>query len=168
MLAKSLFPTILVATLILPNAVANAQPAAPSEFLDSVIEGQPSTGGVASEDDALDAQAARLAEGEQVPGVSRQAATEIEQIVVSARKRTELLEDTPLSVTALGEDFLRETGTTRLDEIKNFVPNLQIITGRAGQDAIVRIRGVGTATGEIAFDPGVGIYVDGVFLPRSL
>ncbi|MCH2187951.1 Plug domain-containing protein, partial [Myxococcota bacterium] len=141
---------------------------APSQFLDTVVEGQPAVGGVATEDDALGAQAARIAEGEDVPGVSREAAAGIEEIVVSARKREELLEDTPLSVTALGEELLRETGTTRLDEIKNLVPNLQIITGRGGQDAIVRIRGVGTANGEIAFDPGVGIYVDGVFLPRSL
>jgi len=164
---KSLSLISLLTALLLSTS-ASAQPAAPSEFLETVIEGEASAGGVASEDDARAAEAAEIAAGKPVAGISRTAASEIEEIVVSARKREELLEDTPLSVTALGEGMLRETGTTRLDEIKNFVPNLQIITGRGGQDTIARIRGVGTATGEIAFDPGVGIYVDGVFLPRSL
>ena len=161
--------SLLIALLISSALPVRAEPpAAPAEFLEGIVEARPAVGGVPDEADALDAEAARLAAGEPVPGVSREAERGIEEIVVSARKRAELIEDTPLSVTALGEELLRETGTTRLDEIKNLVPNLQIITGRGGQDTIARIRGVGTATGEIAFDPGVGIYVDGVFLPRSL
>lgn len=106
--------------------------------------------------------------GEDLRGTARPRAARIEEIVVSARKRAELLEDTPVSVTALGAQTLRESGITRLDGIQEMVPNLRIDTGINGNATLVRIRGVGTSTAGIAFDPGVGIYVDGVFLPRAL
>ncbi len=90
----------------------------------------------------------------------------MEEIVVRARRREEFLENTPVSVTALGESTLRAAGVQRLDDIRELVPNLTF-TSRRNVEADVRIRGVGTNTGEIAFDPGVGIFVDGVFLSRS-
>ena len=92
----------------------------------------------------------------------------LEEIVVRARKRDELLVDTPISVTALSETALRDAGVTRLDEIQDFVPNLQFTVGRENQEGFIRLRGVGTASGEIVFDPGVAVYVDGVFLPRMI
>ena len=91
----------------------------------------------------------------------------VEEIVVQARKRAELLEDTPVSITALGESALREHGVARLDEIEQLVPNLTFQRNPEGQDALVRIRGIGTPRASIQFDPGVGIYVDGVFLARA-
>ncbi|MDG2304292.1 MAG: TonB-dependent receptor [Candidatus Binatia bacterium] len=100
--------------------------------------------------------------------LSRHESRSIEEIVVTARRRAELLEDTPISVTALSEATLREAGVTRLDEIQELVPNLQMPTGRSGLEGRIRIRGIGTSTSEVAFDPGVGVYVDGVYLPRSL
>ncbi|MFP6663447.1 MAG: TonB-dependent receptor [Deltaproteobacteria bacterium] len=101
------------------------------------------------------------------PAVSRRASTRIEEIVVSARKREERLEDTPVSVTALSENMLRDAGIERLDQIQELVPNLQIRDGINGYDATVIIRGVGQGDSEITFDPGVGIYVDGVYLARA-
>lgn len=92
----------------------------------------------------------------------------IEEIVVRARKRDELLVDTPVSVTAITDNELREVGVTRLDEIQGLVPNLQFSLGRENQEGFIRLRGVGTTSGEIVFDPGVAVYVDGVFLPRMI
>ena len=92
----------------------------------------------------------------------------VEEVVVTARRRAELVEETPISITALAESTLREAGVTRLEQIQQLVPNLQMPTGRSGLEGRMRIRGVGTSTSEVAFDPGVGIYVDGVYLPRSL
>jgi hypothetical protein len=91
----------------------------------------------------------------------------IEEIVVRARKREERLEDTPVSVTVLSDSFMHESGVTRLDDIQTIVPNIIFDTGNQGFDANIKIRGVGTAAVAAAFDPGVGIYVDGVFLPRA-
>ncbi len=92
----------------------------------------------------------------------------IEEIVVTARKREELLVDTPVSVTALTETALRDAGVARLDDIQDLVPNLQFSVGRENQEGYIRLRGVGTASGEIVFDPGVAVYVDGVYLPRMI
>lgn len=92
----------------------------------------------------------------------------IEEIVVRARKREELLVDTPVSVTAITATALRDAGVVRLDDIRTLVPNLQFSVGRENQEGFIRLRGIGTTSGEIVFDPGVAVYVDGVFLPRMI
>ncbi len=155
--------------LVAPAAAEEPPPMrGPAGYVEN-IETPGADGGALGEAAAARAEAERAAEtGGEVPGLRRKTAKGVEEIVVQARKRAELLEDTPVSVTALNEDLLREAGVTRLDEIRELVPNLTIRTARSGQDTIVQIRGIGTATGEVVFDPGVGIYVDGVFLPRSL
>ncbi len=166
------FVTILALLLALP---ADAQetdfdsaPAAPSEYLDEAIEGENEVGGTdAQQVDSQEVQADEALSGKDVPAVSRFKQQQIEEIVVQARKRAELLEDTPVSVTALGENSLREAGVTRLDQIQELVPNLQFQGGLGGQDVQIFIRGIGTDRADLAFDPGVGIYVDGVFLPRA-
>ncbi len=91
----------------------------------------------------------------------------IEEIVVRARKRDELLKDTPVSVTALSSDDLRINSVNRLDDIQQVVPNLSFYSGRSGVTAAVFIRGVGQVDPVVTFDPGVGIYVDGVFMARQ-
>ena len=148
-------------------AAAQPPPDGPSQYLEN-IETRGAVGGEEDEVDAGPAQAAALAAGEEVPEIDRHERQRVEEIVVRARRRDEFLEDTPVSVTALSENTLREAGVIRLDQIQELVPNLQFQTSNTGQGAQVRIRGVGTSTSEIAFDPGVGIYVDGVFLPRAL
>ena len=101
-------------------------------------------------------------------GASDRRSGVIEEIVVRARRRDELLQDTPVSVTALSGQQLQDAGVTRLDEIETMIPNTFFQVGRSNQDTNLRMRGVGTGSNEIAFDPGVGVYVDGVFLPRAL
>jgi len=92
----------------------------------------------------------------------------IDEIVVQARKRDELIQDTPVSVTAVSNVTLDKMNATRLDDIEQMVPNLRITTGQNGVNGNIRIRGVGATNTDIAFEPGVGLFVDGVFLPRSL
>ena len=155
------------------SGVAFAQdadtPAAPSEFLLDNVEGADGeVGGADAEQvDAEPVQAEEIEEGEEPENVSRFERRQIEEIVVQARKRSELLEDTPISVTALGESTLREAGVVRLDQIQELVPNVQFQTGLSGQDVQLYIRGVGTDRADLAFDPGVGVYIDGVFYPRA-
>ena len=92
----------------------------------------------------------------------------VEEIVVRARKRDELLQDTPVSVTAISAETLEQSGITRIDELQTLIPNTFFQVGRNNQNTNLKMRGVGTGSNEIAFDPGVGVYVDGVFLPRAL
>jgi len=159
---------LLCLSLVAPSrATAQAsEPApdrieAPSRYLEEV-EGPDAGPGVASEVDSAEAQAAEARRSSK----TRRIARNVDEIVVFARKRAELLEDTPLSVTALSEETLRVTNTTRLDQIQDLVPNLSIFRGISGQTLSVNIRGVGNFP-TIYFDQGVGVYVDGVYLSRN-
>ncbi|MDG2306730.1 MAG: TonB-dependent receptor [Candidatus Binatia bacterium] len=160
-------PLTLGLVFVLGTPSAAQPPEAPSSYAESV-ETQGARGGEEDEVDAAGAQAERLESSGHVPGISRRQAKAVEEIVVQARKRQEFLEDTPVSVTALSENALRESGVERLDDIQTLVPNLTFQTDNTGAQSNIRIRGVGTSSTEIAFDPGVGVYVDGVFLPRAL
>ena len=174
-LRKGITGAILLAGLVGVQAVSAQEselteaPAAPSEFMLENVEGADGeVGGFDAEQvDAAPVQAAEIEAGDTPENVSRFKRRQIEEIVVQARKRSELLEDTPVSVTALGETTLREAGITRLDQIQELVPNLQAQGGLSGQETMLQIRGVGSSRADLAFDPGVGIYVDGVFLPRA-
>lgn len=93
----------------------------------------------------------------------------LEEIVVTARRREERLEDTPVSVTALSAETLREASVTRLTEIRELVPSLNVTRDQVGRPQFF-LRGIGSPPGLLpgfAFDPGVGVYVDGVYLPRA-
>jgi iron complex outermembrane receptor protein len=93
---------------------------------------------------------------------------QLEVIKVTARKREESLEDTPVSVTPLGERLLEEAQVRQLDQIQDLVPNMTWSTGFSGIQGSVSIRGVGKGAEDIVFDPGVGIYVDGIILTRDI
>lgn len=164
--AKILFVVAVVALAYAPGALAQEGGAAPSEYLES-IETPAEGGGVMNEADSLQAEADEIADGDAPAFESSSRQMQVEEIVVSARKRDELLEATPVSVTALSETTLRETGVIRIDDIQQLVPNLSFQVASTGNEALIYIRGVGTPRAQISFDPGVGIYVDGVFLPRA-
>ncbi len=154
-----------------PPAAEQAAPAAdieaPVKYIEEV-ESPEAGGGPETEDDAGFAEGEAVLEGKRPANLSPDRRRQVEEIVVHARKRDELLAETPVAVTAIGESELRETGAMRLDDIQELVPNLQFSGGRDGQEGGIKIRGIGTASGELVFDPGVGVYIDGVFLPRMI
>src|SRR5688572_29219156 len=96
----------------------------------------------------------------------------LESIVVTARRREESLQDTPVAVTALSAEALERqqaTGTMDLDKI---APNIQFhsygtLTGN-NSAAQVFIRGIGQTDATPAVDPGVGIYIDDVYMGRAV
>lgn len=152
---------------IFAGTTAFAQTA--TDALEEIINEPADAGGSFDEIDATPAQAAAIEAGEDAD-LSPATRRSIEEIVVSARKRDELLEETPVSVTALDANALAEAGITNLRSVRQLVPNLQFentaITGTFASN--LRIRGVGTPGASTSFDPGVGVYLDGVYLPRNL
>ena len=159
--------TLATLSLLFAGIEAHGQGVeAPSDFQ---RQNDATAGNVGPEDevDALDAQAEAIESGGSTPGLGGSGRSQVEEIVVQARRRAELLEDTPVAVSVLGEQSLRTSGITQLNEIQDLVPNMSVDVGASGLQPIIRIRGVGTSTIEAAFDPGVGVYVDGVFMPRS-
>ena len=99
------------------------------------------------------------------------ASAALEEVVVTARKTAESLQDTPISVTALSGDRLEDMGLSRITKLQNVTPNLVFQNtpaySGAGNNAAVYIRGIGQKDFVPTIDPGVGIYVDEVYLGRS-
>ncbi|MBL4894723.1 MAG: TonB-dependent receptor [Emcibacter sp.] len=94
-----------------------------------------------------------------------------EEIVVTARKREETLQNVPVSVTAFSGEGLEKRGITNLQGLNNFTPNLELSNGRpdgGGSAAQAYIRGVGQSDFLFPNDPGVGLYIDDVYLARSV
>jgi iron complex outermembrane recepter protein len=100
--------------------------------------------------------------------VSDAAAPEgLTEIVVTARRRTENLQDVPVAVTAIGAAAIQTQDVTNLEDLNSFVPNFKIAADRATSSTInVYIRGVGQSDPLWGFDPGVGVYIDDVYLAR--
>jgi len=89
------------------------------------------------------------------------------EIVVTARRRTENLQDVPVAVTAIGAATIQTQDVTNLEDLNSFVPNFKIAADRATSSTInVYIRGVGQSDPLWGFDPGVGVYIDDVYLAR--
>lgn len=91
-------------------------------------------------------------------------------IVVTARKREENLLETPAAVSALSPETLAERNISNLADVGKHIPNLNISrfgVGNTAQAAIF-IRGIGLQDHIITTDPGVGVYLDGVYLGRQM
>ena len=94
----------------------------------------------------------------------------LEEIVVTARKRTEQLQDAPVSVTAFSAATIEQRSIDSFNKVNNFVPNIELNNGRVdggGSTAQIFIRGVGQEDYSFPNDPGVGVYLDGVYVSRS-
>jgi iron complex outermembrane receptor protein len=89
----------------------------------------------------------------------------LEEIVVTARFKSEDVQRTPLSITAFSADALEARGATRIEDISAVTPGvtLEQNTGGFGKSVLAFIRGVGQNDVIPAFEPGVGIYVDDVY-----
>ena len=96
----------------------------------------------------------------------------LEEIVVTARKKQENLQDTPVAVTAFTGDELEAKGLTNLVDLSGFAPNVSIGTngfaGAGNYSAAINIRGLGQTEFLPHLDPAVGIYLDGVYFGRAV
>jgi iron complex outermembrane receptor protein len=96
----------------------------------------------------------------------------LEEITVTARRREENLQDTPVAVTAFTGEALEMRAASSVDAVSQFVPNVQFdgaaaLSGGA-YNATVFIRGIGQNDFAIFSDPGAAMYLDGVYLGRSI
>jgi len=94
----------------------------------------------------------------------------LEEIIVTATKREESIYDVPIAITAFTQQAIERQGITSLVDIGKFVPNLNVTGFSAGHTSSVNafIRGIGLQDHLITTDPGVGVYVDGVYLGRQV
>ncbi|MFT6311297.1 MAG: outer membrane receptor protein involved in Fe transport, partial [Porticoccus sp.] len=88
----------------------------------------------------------------------------LEEVMVTAQKRSQSLQDVPLAITALDGLTLRQNNITTLAEISNYVPNFQ--QTRSGISNVILIRGTGSGANN-GFEQSVGTFRDGVYMGRA-
>jgi len=91
-------------------------------------------------------------------------AAELEEIIVTAQKRAESLQDVPISVTTLAGVKMQQAGINKIEDLQQFVPNLQMT--ETGISTQVYIRGIGTGNSQ-GFEQSVGQYIDGIYYGRQ-
>lgn len=91
----------------------------------------------------------------------------LERIEVTARKTVESLQETPVAITSIGATELTEKGISVLTEIQQFSPNTTMQTSRGTNSTLTAfIRGLGQQDPLWGYEPGVGIYIDDVYMAR--
>lgn len=91
-------------------------------------------------------------------------AQQLEEVIVTAQKRAESLQDVPISVSAIGGKQIQDAGIPDLTALADYVPNLHIAT--ASVNTNIYMRGVGSGNNQ-AFEQSVGMYIDGVYMGRG-
>ena len=92
-------------------------------------------------------------------------ATQVEQVIVTARRRNESVQTTPVAVTAISPSVLANIAAPDITDLGGRVPSLNISSVPAGpSSASVTIRGIGFADIEKSFDPAVGVLIDDVYI----
>jgi len=95
----------------------------------------------------------------------------VDTITVTARKREENLQTVPVSITAFSGDMLERRGADNIDDAARFAPNVSIgyapSGSGGGSTSEIFIRGIGQQDFLITADPGVGLYIDDVYVARS-
>ncbi|WP_311267897.1 TonB-dependent receptor [Sphingobium sp. WCS2017Hpa-17] len=88
-------------------------------------------------------------------------------IIVTAQFKSQKLQDTPLAITAVTGEALEARGQTNISEVAAQTPNVTLApqNGYLGPGIIAFIRGVGQSDPNFALEPGVGMYIDDVYLP---
>jgi iron complex outermembrane receptor protein len=96
-------------------------------------------------------------------------AAKLEEVVVTAQKRVQSLQDTPISIAAFGESELEKKGIDNVADIGASVPNVNIIeTADNTTAATIAIRGSVTVNPAITWEPTVGMYLDGVYVGKNV
>ena len=96
----------------------------------------------------------------------------IKEILVTAQKRAENVQDVPIAISAFTADALQERAVTSVASLSNIAPNVTLDAGTpfSGSPYVLSayIRGIGANDFAFNIDPGVGTYLDGVYLARSI
>jgi iron complex outermembrane receptor protein len=87
----------------------------------------------------------------------------LEEIVVTAQKRQERLQDVPATIVAASSETLEAAGVTNVTELSAVIPGVTI--GNVGSQVEIRIRGVGKSGGTTGQENAVAVFVDGVYMP---
>ena len=91
----------------------------------------------------------------------------LEEIVVTAQRREQSLQDVPMAISAVSGDTLRDAGANGIDGLAALIPSLATVSNNQPLAQSYRIRGLGTDPNIPTFEPSVALFIDGVYMPRT-
>src|ERR1700692_4816582 len=102
-------------------------------------------------------------------GWAQQAANQpaLTEIIVTAQKREQNIQDVPISVIALSAQQLKEGGVTDIKNLQALTPGLTVTSTTSENVTTARIRGIGTVGDNPGLESSVGVVIDGVYRPRN-
>jgi len=90
-----------------------------------------------------------------------------DEIIVTATRRAESIQDVPIAVTAISPEVLEQQGVVNIQNLTSVAPSFSTSQAQTASGTVVlRIRGVGTTSNNIGFESAVGIFVDGAYQSR--
>ena len=92
----------------------------------------------------------------------------IGDIVVTAQKRAENIQDVPIAISAVSSEFLESRGITSIDSLGSIAPNVKIERAPSNKTITqIAIRGSVTINPAVTWEPAVGLYLDGVYIAKA-
>jgi iron complex outermembrane receptor protein len=91
----------------------------------------------------------------------------VDEVVVTAQKRTQSLQDVPIVVTAVNAQQLQDAGVKDIKDLTVVTPGLTVTTTGSNTSTTARIRGIGTVGDNVGLESSVGVVIDGVYRPRN-
>ncbi|HEY0939753.1 MAG TPA: TonB-dependent receptor [Steroidobacter sp.] len=101
--------------------------------------------------------------------LAQQAAQEslsVEEVVVTAQRRTQSLQDVPIAIQVVDSTLIDAVAAENLGDLNGFIPGL-VVSGNSPTQPKYQIRGIQTSDFGVGTDPAVGVYVDGIYAARS-
>ena len=89
----------------------------------------------------------------------------VDEIIVTAQKREQSLQDVPISISTFTGEFLEDSGIDTLQQLGQYTPNLSLAFSSQLANNRIVLRGVGSV-GNSAIEPSVAVFVDGIYIPR--
>jgi len=90
----------------------------------------------------------------------------LDEVIVTARKREETLQESPVAISALSAQALQEAGVSNTRDLQQSVPGLNF-SEQGSKNPSIFVRGIGQRESAAALDPSVGVYINGIYIPRT-
>ena len=116
---------------------------------------------------ALGLAAVSHAQDATVPGPARPSGNTVTEVIVTAQKQSQRLQDVPIVVTVLNQQKLQNAQVKSVSDLTLLTPGLNVTTNGNESTTIARIRGVGNVSDNPGLEDAVGLYIDGVYRPRN-
>lgn len=97
----------------------------------------------------------------------RPSKVDLNELVITSRRRNEVVQDIPIPISVIGANQIEQSGSFNVNKIKELVPTVQLYSSNP-RNTTLNIRGMGSTYGltNDGVDPGVGLYIDGVYHAR--